>query len=192
MSKIISDIQKVQMLQAEVGRYMTHLSSSIISLANPLPKVARKRLSTHHSIDIDKMLTFLSKGQSFYTPSDNEFIKGYSGDQHPNLYAALEKYQIVKTLQEALNTTGISDQQKLGKFKTILTTSDRHYKTNREHLTEHRDKGFTRFLSNVLHILSLGLYSKYSKGTFKFWQSHGESFVQNAEHIESQNTLSKA
>lgn len=189
---MISDQQKVQMLQAEVARYMTHLCSSIISLANRLPKVARKRLSTHHSIDLDKILTFLSKGQSFYNPTDNEFTKGYSGEQHPNLYAALKKYQIVKTLNEALNTTGISDQQKLSKFKTILTSCDKQYKTNREYLTEHRDKGFTRFLCNALHILSLGLYSRYSKGTFKFWQSHGESFVQNADHIESDPAPSKA
>ncbi|USQ15316.1 hypothetical protein J2N86_15250 (plasmid) [Legionella lytica] len=50
-------------------------------------------------------------------------------------------------------------------------------------LSEQRSGAGMRFLETVLHILTVGLYSKYTKNTFAFWKSHGEVLGDNIAHL---------
>jgi VPS inhibitor protein E len=50
---------------------------------------------------------------------------------------------------------------------------------NKKILTDHRSSSGARFFQDILNILSLGLYSKYTKGTFAFWKSRGEVLTEN-------------
>jgi hypothetical protein len=44
-----------------------------------------------------------------------------------------------------------------------------------EVLKHQRSPSATKFLENIMNLLTLGIYSKVSKGTFAFWKSHGEA-----------------
>lgn len=88
----------------------------------------------------------------------------------PSLLGLIEKYIIVHQLHSPLSEDNVDDQQKIKKFQEVLTEE---YK---ETLKTHRTSKGILFLENVLHVLSAGLYSKLTKGTFQFWKSKGESF----------------
>lgn len=48
--------------------------------------------------------------------------------------------------------------------------------TNQDVLAIRRNDSMAKvFLEGVLNVLTLGIYSKVSKGTFRFWQTHGEA-----------------
>lgn len=87
------------------------------------------------------------------------------------------KLHIVNQLIGALENTNVNKITRIHDMKEVLTVE------NRATLNKHRDS--SRFLETVLNILSIGLYSKFSKGTFAFWKSHGEAMV---DKLDEQNT----
>ncbi|MFT4058593.1 MAG: hypothetical protein QM652_03495 [Legionella sp.] len=55
--------------------------------------------------------------------------------------------------------------------------------TPAELLTIQRSSIGIKFLENVLHVLTLGCYSRITKGTFVFWKTHGELTVDAIQEI---------
>ncbi|KTD75199.1 hypothetical protein [Legionella waltersii] len=78
-----------------------------------------------------------------------------------------EKLTIMQKLEAILQDNKKKPDQRLSDFAKCFSE-------NRSTLQEHRDSISTRFIASILHVLSLGLYSKFTKGTFAFWRSHGD------------------
>jgi VPS inhibitor protein E len=98
---------------------------------------------------------------------------------HPHLHVAIEKYQVVCKLKNHLaESTTSSEMQRLAQFKGELTEK------NKKLLSDRRDSNWGAwFLEQVFHVLTFGVYSKLTKGTFQFWKSHGEAFVENEHEL---------
>lgn len=89
--------------------------------------------------------------------------------------SAPEKKIIVENLKEKLSLKNSSQSKAIEDFNGYLTE-------NKHILQKHRDSNCTRFFAGVLHALSVGIFSKLTKGTFAFWKSHGESFCDEIQH----------
>jgi VPS inhibitor protein E len=82
---------------------------------------------------------------------------------------AQAKYQIVNQMLDRLSDKVSNSDVRIKNMTDVLTPQ------NRETLKSRRDSSAgARFLENILHVLTLTLYSLFSKGTASFWKSHGE------------------
>ncbi|WP_131783464.1 hypothetical protein [Legionella gresilensis] len=93
-----------------------------------------------------------------------------SYEENKSLHAALRKYKIVAEMLKTLNNDS-DENTKITSFKSVLTQE------NIQTLSKRRGSSLGNFLENVFQALSLGVYSRFSKGTFQFWKSHGGSFI---------------
>ncbi|HAU1296599.1 Dot/Icm T4SS effector VipE [Legionella pneumophila] len=93
-----------------------------------------------------------------------------------------KKHAIVTNMLAALtDSTAPNSTTKIKNMEQILTEE------NKATLQDRRDSfSGARFLESILHIISLGIYSKLTKGTFKFWKSHGEALSDNIEEVSKQ------
>ncbi|KTD59142.1 hypothetical protein [Legionella shakespearei] len=97
-----------------------------------------------------------------------------SANEVPTLAQA--KYQIVNQMLDKLNDKTLESADRIKKMSEVLTPQ------NRETLKNRRDSSAgARFLENILHVLTLTLYSVFSKGTASFWKSHGEALTDNID-----------
>ena len=83
------------------------------------------------------------------------------------------KHTLATQMLLALSKPNEDAPTRIDKMEKLLTAE------NKNLLKDHRSG--TTFLENVLHVLSLGFYSKATKGTFAFWKSHGEVLTDNIE-----------
>ncbi len=94
---------------------------------------------------------------------------------------AYNKLAVVNSLRNALIEEDVSgaktNVERLKAFTRLLTPE------NKKIISAHRDSAGIRFLAKVAHILTFGIISKLTKGTFAFWKSHGEAFSEQAEEI---------
>lgn len=108
-----------------------------------------------------------------------------SNNEIPTL--AQKKYQITNQMLAKLNDKTMESTDRIKKMDEVLTPQ------NRETLKDRRDSSAgARFLENVLHILTLTLYSVFSKGTASFWKSHGEVLTDNIDKenkADNSNTM---
>ncbi len=90
------------------------------------------------------------------------------------------KLGVVTSMIETLKSTSYAtDELKLRNVKVFLMATD-----NKDTLKHRRDSSRSaRFFESVMHVLSGGAISKSTKGTFKFWKSHGESLADKAEKV---------
>lgn len=102
----------------------------------------------------------------------------FGSDKKPRTSAEIDKYAIVNKMLLALQEPKVDNVIRLDNLKNVLTVE------NKNTLKEHRES--SRFLETVLNMLSLGIYSKLSKGTFAFWKSHGEALVDKVEDENKQ------
>ncbi len=122
--------------------------------------------------------------QQHLKKSTGEFDKEYIARddlkaQPPHVNLALKKYNIVQEMMDKLKDVKFDSAQRIKNMSDLLSTE------NKQCLQGHRNSSFgARFLENLLHIITLGIYSKASKNSFAFWKSHGEVFC---DTIETQN-----
>lgn len=89
-----------------------------------------------------------------------------------------DKKAIIDNLIDLLDSSGYTSEVKFTSFKTKV--SDVKYATK---LKPRRDASEnSKYLEYLFHIITLGFYSKYTKGTFAFWKSHGEALVDEMEN----------
>lgn len=94
---------------------------------------------------------------------------------------ALRKYQLVQQMIDTLMDIRFDSAQRIKNMSALLSPA------NQDCLKGHRNASFgARFLEAILHIITLGIYSKVSKDSFAFWKSHGEVLC---DSIESLTTL---
>jgi hypothetical protein len=175
---INSDHYKVMRLKRECSKYLAHLESSINDLAKELPPQARERNTTEETIDVGRLISTKKQGMNLIWVTDKESSSTHSNELYPALYIKLDKYEKVKDMLDCLNKNNIKNDAKLEQFSEKLSAS-------KVKLSENSDSAGIQFLKNVLHILSLGIYSKATKGTFAFWKTHGEAFSDKAEEVQS-------
>jgi VPS inhibitor protein E len=91
------------------------------------------------------------------------------------------KLDIVNEMLSALQNNAVSKATRIRNMSAVLTEE------NKTTLKQHRQS--SKFLETILNVLSLGIYSKISKGTFAFWKSHGEVLTNRVE--EENNEMPK-
>ncbi|MBN9227825.1 MULTISPECIES: hypothetical protein [Legionella] len=178
---------KIERLNILCDKYKRHLEEALISYVKDMPKdVINYYTNKEGNIDINKIIEQANTGRSLYWPANVQKYQWTtpSWQLHPELYLVLNKYKIVNQMKDALNNPSVPDEDLRIKACTNVLTEK-----NKDTLRERRDsnKG-VQFLENVLHVLSLGIYSKVTKGTFKFWQSHGEALSENIEEVSKEES----
>jgi hypothetical protein len=104
------------------------------------------------------------------------------------------KSQIVLDMEKIMERQDINSLQKLEELKKFLVSgatkngkaiifseTKEQPLTNKSILKQHRSG--LLFLERILHVLSLGIYSKATKGTFQFWKSHGNVLANKMSHF---------
>lgn len=194
MSKAISIERKVELLKSACDDYKAHLEASIEKLAKELPEdvlAAYKQPST--SLTAALLKGPFSNGHSIYwadTPTTKKY--GITGEdvnaavvqeKHPALYEGLRKYRIVTEMEQALNSSKGAEE----KINDMLALRSKRYgsgETYADILKKHRGlPAEDRFLETILNIVTLGIYSKVTKGTFAFWKSHGQAMLEQVQEI---------
>lgn len=95
---------------------------------------------------------------------------------------ANNKLNLVNNMLEELENPHITFAgQKIRNMNRVLTPE------NKAILAEQRSGMGIKFLETLLHVLTAGLYAKYSKNTFAFWKSHGEALADNIEQLTRDN-----
>ena len=147
--------------------YKIHLENEMVRLLkkdNPKLKDGNKKIRT--------VITEKKENCGLYGPP-YQF--------HSNEFSLLKKkHNAVVSLQETLKTKK-DDKGKIEDFRATLSKE-------RETLEKQRDSAAKRFLKGVAHILSGGIVSKLSKGSFCFWKSHGKVFAEKVSGISSKAT----
>lgn len=166
--------EKIALLNEECDKYLLHLERSINRLSADLAPEARERYSKPDSqaIDIQKIIARNTSKCSLYDITDNIDTTIHSSKRHPKLHAALNKYQAVSEMKQCLSTGNASPENKLQEFDKKLNES-------RETLSKNLDSSAMKFMKNILHVLTAGLYSKSTRDTFQFWKTQGEVFTEN-------------
>jgi hypothetical protein len=183
---IVTAKSKTDRLNALCANYIRHLEAALLYYAKDMPVDVIQFYSAEDGrIDINKIVNQGKTGHSLYWAADVEKYRWHepSWDLHPKLHLVIEKYKIATQMKVALNNEKYPDENsRIEACIDVLTPK------NKDVLKERRDsnKG-VQFLENVLHVLSLGIYSKFTKGTFKFWQAHGEAFDENVNNIHKMN-----
>lgn len=96
--------------------------------------------------------------------------------------SANKKLNIVKSMMLCLENPCLPNaSQKIRNMKMVLTEE------NKETLAAQRSGMGIKFLETLLHVLTAGLFAKYSKNTFAFWKSHGEALGDNIEQLTRDN-----
>ena len=105
-----------------------------------------------------------------------------STDKNPELVK--KKLEIVGEMLTKLKDESKDAPTRIEEMKEVLT------ETNRDILNNRRDSSSgVKFLENIVHIVTLGLYSKATKGTFAFWKSHGEAVVDTVDEKTKDSQL---
>jgi hypothetical protein len=95
--------------------------------------------------------------------------------------SAQQKIVIVNKMIAVMDDKNIFYQDKLNEITKILNESVVPGITNKAILSDHRDPIGLRILANIGHVLTLGIVSKLTKGTFAFWKAHGEVVAEEIE-----------
>lgn len=99
--------------------------------------------------------------------------------------AVSNKITVVKQMQAVFTDDG-NDKDKLERFQALLTEE------NINTLTPQRNNSiFARFKESLMHIVTVGLVSKATKGTFTFWKSHGQAAVDQMKDIVDKTSLKR-
>ncbi|WP_131792998.1 hypothetical protein [Legionella birminghamensis] len=95
---------------------------------------------------------------------------------------ANQKYDIVSKMLNSLSDPAVPDPQaKISNMEAHLTEQ------NKGILQTRRNSSIDQiFLEGLFNVLTLGIYSKISKGTFAFWKTHGEVVVEDIDEIKNQ------
>lgn len=166
---------KIALLIEQCDKYLLHLEHSINRLSADLLPKARARILQKDSeaIDINKLIDIKKGGRNLYYPTDEGIDTSvHSKEWHPKLYVALDKYQAVREMKECLTNTPARPDIRLNAFKDKFNKSQ-------EILSRNLDNSAMKFIKNILHALTAGLYSKLTKDTFQFWKTQGEIFTEN-------------
>lgn len=167
--------EKIALLREECDKYLLHLERSINRLSADLLPEARARILKQGSeaIDVNKLIETKKMGRSLYYPADNGIDTSvHSKVWHPKLYVALDKYQAISEMKECLTKTTDPSDTRLNAFNDKFNKSQ-------EILSRNLDNSAMKFIKNILHVLTAGLYSKLTKDTFQFWKTQGEIFTEN-------------
>jgi hypothetical protein len=193
-----TNIRKIDQLIQRCTHYQAHLDRSIKHIVNGMPSSNVAYCKQNGQIDISILIDRLNNSWNL-----NQGSSILSRVSHPDLHSALYKYQIVTDMMTILNSDTNDATQKISAITNLLDEdyktarvyekSPGVYKSKKDILEDRRyDTMGAKFLENVLHVLTLGLYSKYSKGTFKFWKTHGQAVVdeitETAKKITNNNT----
>lgn len=90
---------------------------------------------------------------------------------------AIKKFKLVQQMINKLKEDKVDYSRRINNMMKILTPE------NKKCLEGHRNSSVGgRFLENIFHIITLGIYSKLSKGSFSFWKTHGEVLCEQVEH----------
>lgn len=162
---------KVQALQTLCEDYKKHLEQTLIQYIQDLPEEA--------------LTIFTNKGGSINTAAMiNPSNAKHLAQCDVTLPLLVEKYRIVNSMMDKLiDPTVHSNEQKLHNFKSEMTDETKRVLSSRRDM----NRGF-QFLENIFHTLTLGIYSKLTKGTFQFWKSHGEALTDKLEDIDRGKT----
>lgn len=169
LNEVKNQVKKLNLLRNKCETYKKYLSKEIVKLANTLPNdLLQLYRNNHEELDINKISAQIKSGKSLDCTSQgigND--EKHSSERYPKLYAAVHKYNVVNDMTDALDA-----KNPIENMVKIMTD-------NKKILTDHRSSSGARFFQDILNILSLGLYSKYTKGTFAFWKSRGEVLTEN-------------
>ncbi|RUQ99550.1 hypothetical protein [Legionella septentrionalis] len=201
MSKAISIERKVELLKLACQDYKAHLEASIEKLAKELPEDVlaayeekkEKEQKKYPSLTTALLGGPFSNGLSIYWADTSTTEKyGITGEdvnaavvqeKHPALYEGLRKYRIVTEMEQALNSSKGAEE----KINDMLALRSKRYgsgETYADILKKHRGlPAEDRFLETILNIVTLGIYSKVTKGTFAFWKSHGQAMLEQVQEI---------
>lgn len=171
------------------ANYKSHLEESISNFALEMPEnVVESYLQADEfgekKIDVKRVIVQANSGHSLYWGSKELMNKYYvlenrphSVNFHPELHLAIQKHNIVTSMLSKLTDKKVnSDEQHIVDMMAVLTPKAR------EILKERSDSSNgARFLESIFHVITLGIYSKLTKGTFAFWKSHGEALTDNVE-----------
>lgn len=141
--------------------YQRHLEKSITRLTWKMPREIVNDYLTMGQVNINKLINQKNSGLSFYIRHPKHQINVHSSQIHPQLYDALNKYEVVQKMLHELKT---GDQNTRIERMHMCLTLD-----NKAILVKRRDssKG-SQFLEKVMHLLTLGVYSALTKNTFPF------------------------
>lgn len=177
----LNEANKLKLLRNKCETYKNYLSKEIVKLANTLPNdLLQHYRNNHEELDINMISTQIKSGKSLDCTSQGIGIgEKHSSECYPKFYAAVHKYNVVNDMIHALSAKNPIDN-----MVKIMTD-------NKKILTDHRSSSGARFFQDILNILSFGLYSKYTKGTFAFWKSRGEVLTDNLDETLLNNPSKK-
>ncbi|CAM2948943.1 hypothetical protein [Legionella worsleiensis] len=167
-------------LTKKCSEYQNHIKQSILKLALQIPeKFIKECYHMDGSLDIDKLININDSGIECSSSGtlSNQLTHEFS--------LALNKYKIVNAMNNHLNDNTVNSiADRINNMQSVLSEENKNILKNR------RDSSNgIKFLEYIFHILTLGIYSKASKGTFAFWKAHGESLTNCVEEkIESVNS----
>lgn len=163
--------------------YLAHLNDAIVRLCKEMPSDVQDQYKDGEQIVVSQLLDQMGTGLSLYWKNNMHKYQWeeHSSTKHPQLNLALSKYKLVQEMSALLTASGdATDEQRLAQFREKLTPE------NKSLLGDRRDSNWGLwFLEQIMHVLTLGVYSKVTKGTFQFWKSHGESFVDKENELLS-------
>ena len=139
------------------------------------PEHKRENIDSNDKHKLNQLIQLCSKYKAHLKLSD-----GFKEEN--NLTG--KKYAIVTEMLKHLEAEDGNDTVKINNMGAVLTDS------NKAILKAHRNPQGVKFLETILHVLTFGLYSKLSKGTFEFWKSHGDALVDKLEENKN-NTRNK-
>lgn len=181
---------KLSLLISTCETYQRHLEMAINRLVHDMPKDVVETYQVNNKLNIPALVHQMGTGFNLYqhgNVSDKyRWEEQHSSEKHPELTTALKKYRIVDNMRKQLTDEKTADPgQRIENMTKVLTPK------NQEILKSRRDSSSgMKFLEKVFNILTLGVYSKISKGTFAFWKSHGEAFAQKVSDSSEEKTPS--
>ena len=158
-------------------KYKAHLHKTIdqtIKKIEPKPVVTdfkslHNSFNPHTSMNSPYHVSVLINELSSHPENKSEPLAEAAQEQY-RAKAILAKYKVVVQLQHTLKGEETA-KQKLSIFNQIF-----HAPKNKTILYQANDPLGIRFLKAIGHLLTFGLVSKFSKGTFKFWETKSHTF----------------
>ncbi|WP_028388675.1 hypothetical protein [Legionella fairfieldensis] len=148
---MVSSKEKIKRLLIVCQNYYNHLDKKTIS----------QGWDILHTVMLDLGKDELKKGKKLTSFSKVELSEF--------------KQSIVITLMDILHSSK-NDDTKIIYVDLFLRTKSKEYgyMTPASILATHHSSVGMRFLESIFHILTLGVYSQITKGTFAFWRTDGE------------------
>ena len=181
MTKVRNDDEKVEEVRRLSQQYQAHLEVEILALAHKLPPDVIKLYEDQSKMNVNDLVDRANLGYNLYQGEAYEVTgakcESKSWDDHPSLYKAIDKYNIVTKMLRTLTGEGVTAAKRIENLGNFLRSPKNKYNTalNAEILQENR-KG-SKFLNVVLSVCTLGIWnlrSKLTKDTIQAWKSHGE------------------